>query len=195
MTVSFFLEKHFIPQYYRWLTCYVCARLCQWFGQGGCFFGVINRVPASTPAHNVFCYSAVAHILTPSVNFGFRLNMGFRNKYRARSGLGLVISGSGRVPASKWSPFTTVRGYVCREQQEEIERIHPPPTSTKNRLKLFCEVGYANFGPNVFAAGKRIWMEIFVGVWLHRCTGRHFLGVQIKFALKMTIFTENNNLP
>jgi len=27
-------------------------------------FGVINRVPATTPAHNVFCYSAVAHVLT-----------------------------------------------------------------------------------------------------------------------------------
>jgi len=27
-------------------------------------FGVICRVPATTPAHNVFCYSAVVHILT-----------------------------------------------------------------------------------------------------------------------------------
>jgi len=38
VTVSFFLEKHYIPQYYRWLTCYVCARLCQFFGQGSCYF-------------------------------------------------------------------------------------------------------------------------------------------------------------
>jgi len=36
--VSFFHEKHYIPQYYRWLTCYVSARLCQCFGQGGCYF-------------------------------------------------------------------------------------------------------------------------------------------------------------
>ena len=36
--VSFFIEIHYIPQYYRWLTCYVCARLCQSFGQGGCYF-------------------------------------------------------------------------------------------------------------------------------------------------------------
>jgi len=34
--VSFFLEKHFIPQYCRLLTSYVCARLWQCFGQGGC---------------------------------------------------------------------------------------------------------------------------------------------------------------
>jgi len=34
----FFLEKHYIPQYNRWLTCHVCARLCQCFGQGGCYF-------------------------------------------------------------------------------------------------------------------------------------------------------------
>jgi len=27
-------------------------------------FGVIYRVPATTPSHNVFCYYAVAHILT-----------------------------------------------------------------------------------------------------------------------------------
>jgi len=45
--------------------------------------------------------------------------------------------------------------------------IHPPPTNSKNRLKPFCEVAYANFRQNVFAAGKRISMDILVGVWLH----------------------------
>ena len=45
-------------------------------------------------------------------------------------------------------------------QQGEIERIHPPPTNSKNRLKSFCDVGYANFRPNVFAAGKRISMDM-----------------------------------
>jgi len=38
VTISIFVEKHYIPQYYRWLTCYVCARLCQCFGQGGYYF-------------------------------------------------------------------------------------------------------------------------------------------------------------
>jgi len=42
-----------------------------------------------------------------------------------------------------------------------VERIHPPPTNSKNMLKSFCEVGYANFMPNVFAAGKRITMEFW----------------------------------
>jgi len=37
------------------------------------FCGVINRAPATTPAHNVFCYSAVAHILTRSVNLALEL--------------------------------------------------------------------------------------------------------------------------
>ena len=64
-------------------------------------FGVINRVPATTPAHNVFSYSVVAHILTSSVNVAFRLKSGFKNKYRALAGFGLVISGSGRVQVSK----------------------------------------------------------------------------------------------
>jgi len=37
-------------------------------------------------------------------------------------------------------------GYVCRGRQMEIERIHPPPISCKNRLKSFCEVGYTISG-------------------------------------------------
>ena len=45
--------------------------------------------------------------------------------------------------------------------------MHPLPTNSKCRLKSFCEVGYANFRPHVFAAGKRISMEILVGVRLH----------------------------
>jgi len=40
-------------------------------------------------------------------------------------------------------------------------------TNIKNMLKSFCEVRYASFMANVFAAGKRISMEIFVGVGLH----------------------------
>ena len=48
-------------------------------------FGVINRVPA----HNVFCYSAVAQIITPSENLAFGPKSGFKNKCRARAGFGL----------------------------------------------------------------------------------------------------------
>jgi len=118
-------------------------------------------------AHNVFCKYAVAHIWTPSVNLVFRPQSGFKNKCRARAMFRLVHSGYGRVQASKWGSFITLRGYVCRGQQGEIERINPPSTNSKNRLKSFCEVGYANFRPNVFAAGKRISMEILVGVGLH----------------------------
>jgi len=32
----------------------------------------------------------------------------FKNKFRARAGFGLVISGSVSVWASKWSPFSTL---------------------------------------------------------------------------------------
>ena len=92
--------------------------------------------------------SAGAHILTPSLNVAFRPKSGFKSKCRARTGFRLVISGSGDVQASTWGPFTTLCGYADRGQQGEIERIHPPPTNSKNRLKSFCEVGYANFRPN-----------------------------------------------
>jgi len=70
--------------------------------------GVINHVPAAMPENNVFCYSAVAHILNPLVNLAFRPKSGFKNKCRARAVFGLVISGSGRVH----TPFTTPCGYV-----------------------------------------------------------------------------------
>jgi len=56
---------------------------------------------------------------------------------------------------------------MCRGQKGKIERRHPPPTNSKYRVKSFCEVGYTNFRPNVFGAGKRISMEILVGVRLH----------------------------
>jgi len=45
--------------------------------------------------------------------------------------------------------------------------MHPPPTNSKYRLKSFCEVGYANFRPNVVDTSNRISMEILVGVKLH----------------------------
>jgi len=43
--------------------------------------------------------------------------------------------------------------------------IHPP--TVKIDRNSVCEVGYANFMPNVFAAGKKISKEILVGVGMH----------------------------
>jgi len=57
--------------------------------------GVINQVPAAIPEYNVFCYSAVVHVFTPSVNLAFGPKSGFKIN------AGLVVSGSGRVQASK----------------------------------------------------------------------------------------------
>ena len=161
--VSFILEKHYIPQYYRWLTCYVCAKLCQCFGQGGCYFRCDK--PCTCNYICIQCFlllRSCGHILTPPVNLAFRPKSA--SKITVRFG---PCSGSGRVQASKWGPFTTLCGYVGRGQQGEIERIHTPPTNSKDRLKSFCKVGFANFRPNVFAAGKRISMEILVRVGLH----------------------------
>jgi len=40
--------------------------------------------------------------------------------------------------------FGQSKGYptACRGWQDEIERIHPPPVSSKINCKSFCEVGY-----------------------------------------------------
>jgi len=53
-------------------------------------FGVINRVSATTPAHKFFCYSAVAHIITTSVNVASRPKSGFKTKCRVWVGFWLV---------------------------------------------------------------------------------------------------------
>ena len=131
------------------------------------FFGVINRVPATTPAHNVFCYSAVARILTPSVNVAFELKLGFKINVGLEPGLGLLFRARTGFRHQNEALLQLLCGFVCSEQQGEIERVHIPPTSTKNILKSLCEVGYANIRPNVFIVGKRISMEILVGVGLH----------------------------
>jgi len=91
-------------------------------------FGVINRVSATTSAHNIFCYSTVAHILSPSANLAFRPKSGLKYKCRARAEFGLVTSDSDRVQASKWVPFATLCGCICRGQQGELKGyiLHPP---------------------------------------------------------------------
>ena len=64
-------------------------------------------------------------------------------------------------------PFYNSAWECMQGRQGEIEKIHPPPTNSKNRLKSFWEVGYTNFRPNVFPAGKRISLENLVGAGLH----------------------------
>jgi len=96
-------------------------------------FGMISPVPATAPAHKVFCYSAVAHILTPSVNWAFRPKLEFKNKCRARAGFGFDIwlgPGSG----FKMRPF--YNSVWVQGPTREIERIQPPPTNSKNIFTL-----------------------------------------------------------
>jgi len=87
-------------------------------------FGVTNRVPATTPAHNVFCYTAVAHISTPSVNLAFRPKSGFNYKCQARAEFGLG-PGSG----FKMRPFYN-SVWVCRQEPTKGGFkgyiLHPP---------------------------------------------------------------------
>jgi len=93
-------------------------------------FGVIHCVPA----HNVFCYSAVAHVLTLSVNLTLRPKSGFKNKY-----LGL---GSG----FKMRPFYN-SVWVCRPGSTSGDWKDKSSThQSNNRLKSFCEASYAILG-------------------------------------------------
>jgi len=62
-------------------------------------FGVINHVPSTKPAYNVFCYFAVADILTTLINLALRPKSGFKNKCQAGARFGLMISVSRRVQA------------------------------------------------------------------------------------------------
>ena len=95
-------------------------------------FGVINRVPA--PAHNVFCYSAVALILTPSANLAFRPNRA--SNINVELGLGSGF---------KMRLFYNSVWVYMQGPTRGVEKIHPPPTNSKNRSKSFCEVLYQTF--------------------------------------------------
>ena len=122
-------------------------------------FGVINRVglPTTTPAHNIFCYSTVAHILTSSENFAFGPKSGFKNKCRAWHGFGLQSEAFLQLRVGMYAGAT--RG----DWKDNFSSTH----QQQNRMKSFCEVGYANYRPNVFVAGKRISVEIFEVLGLH----------------------------
>jgi len=52
-------------------------------------FGAINCVPSTKPAHNVFFYSTVAHILTPPRNWLLGLNRASKLNVGLESGSGL----------------------------------------------------------------------------------------------------------
>ena len=106
--------------------------------------GVINRVPAAIPEHNVFCYSAVAHILTPSANLAFGYKSGFKIKCRTllQICVGMYL--------------------LCRVQQGEIERIHPSPTNSKYRLKSFCEANFMLILGQMFLVLVRVALKRFV---------------------------------
>ena len=124
---------------------------------------VINSGPATTSAHDVFLLlrsCAYLHILTHSVNLAFGPKSGFKNKCWSQGGFGLDLG-------FKMRPFCNSVWICMQRATSGMERVHPPPTNSKYRLKSFCEVGYANFRPNVCAAGKRISVEILVGVGLH----------------------------
>jgi len=72
VTVSFFLEKHYTPQYYCWLTCYVCARLCQCFGEGGCYFRCDKPCTCNYTWTQRFLLLRTCACLNSLGNFGFR---------------------------------------------------------------------------------------------------------------------------
>jgi len=82
--------------------------------------------------------------------------------------------------------YNSVWVFIQGANKGAIEKIHPPPTNSKNRLKSYCEVGYASFRPNVFAAGKRISVKVLVGVGLH---------AQCPVALKRLVaFSKHKNM-
>ena len=95
----FFLEKHYIPQCYRWLTSWVCARLCQCDGQSGCYFECDKPCTCSytrTPRFSL-PRSSCAYLNSFS-EFGFLcLNQTLK-----------INVGSGQVWASKRGPFATL---------------------------------------------------------------------------------------
>ena len=152
---------------YRWLTCYVCSWLCQCFGQGGCYFRCDKPCACSYTGTQRFLLLRSCAFLNCLGKLGFQAQIGLQKEMSGSSLVWACDFGLGLGSGFKMKPFYK-SVWVCRQRQQwEIERIHPPPTKSKNILKSLFEVGYANFRPNVFGAGKRISMEILVGVGLH----------------------------
>jgi len=79
--VSFF-EKHYIPQYYRWLTS-LCLFKPMFWSRWLLFWVWYNLKTAAIPVHYVFCFPAVAHTSTHSVNLAIGPKLDFKNKWRA----------------------------------------------------------------------------------------------------------------
>ena len=103
--------------------------------------GVINRVPAAIPEHNVFCYSTVAHILTPSVNLVFGPKSGLKNKCRVEPGSGLLFRAPAGFRLKNEALLQLFVGvYACRGQQGEIEWMHPPPAITSSSVPINCMI-------------------------------------------------------
>ena len=91
-------------------------------------FGVINRVPATTPAHNVFCYSAVARILTPSVNVAFELKLGFKINVGLEPGLGLLFRARTGFRHQNEALLQLCVGMYAASNKERLKGyiLHPP---------------------------------------------------------------------
>jgi len=89
---------------------------------------VINPVPATTPAHNVFCFTVVAHILTHSANWAFRPKSGFKNKCRARAGAGFRLQNEAfsQLCVGSGSNMGRLKGY----------NLHPPTAKINFTLIL-----------------------------------------------------------
>jgi len=86
-------------------------------------FGVINRAPATTPEHNIFCYSVVAYILTPLVNLAFRTKLGFKNKCRTRAGF-VLRPGSGFRMRPFYNSVWVCRQGATREDWKDTSSAH-----------------------------------------------------------------------
>jgi len=59
------------------------------FFQGGCYFGCDKPCTCNYTRTQPFCYSAVAYILTPSVNLAFGSKSGFKFNVGLEPGSGL----------------------------------------------------------------------------------------------------------
>ena len=118
--------------------------------------------------HYILWYPADALILTHSVNVTFGPKSGFKNKCQAWTGFGLVISGSSRVRASKWDPFTTlVHGYT--KFGDHCLRVHLSSTNCRlTVLSVMCNV--RKMGRILGPASNFLWINNlwrFKLLWFH----------------------------
>ena len=112
----FFLRNIILhtPQHYRWLTCYVCASLCQCFGRGGCYFQCDKPCSYNYTCTQRFSLHRSCTYFNSLGIFDLWAKIKLQKWMSNSSQVGSCDFGLGQGSGFKMRPFYKLCGYVGR---------------------------------------------------------------------------------